>query len=253
MPIKYVESALVAATMAGAGYLFAVSATTANGVGLRAETLSDIGSAQQNMAGLQEQRAYINDLERDAGQIIIDSGYINDEDAATLDELGQLVGTRPVAGPGLEVTLDDARHVVPELMEDPEKSVVHGWQIQAVVNALRAGGAAGIAFNGTRLSPTSQARCAGNTVIMDGMVFSPAYRITAIGDPRQLRAALSADESVRSIRTAAAMFGLTYEENVVDSFMMDALEVPPQVKYAKAISDDGEGATPESTAPEDEF
>lgn len=242
MPIKYVERALVAAAMAGAGYLFAVSATTADGVGLRAEVLSDIGLAQRNVVALQERRTLIQELEQASDVIIAESGYVNEEQEASLHQLGMAAGTRPVEGHGLEVTLDDARNVVPELVDDVDSNllVVHERQIEAVINALWAGGAQGVAINGKRLSANSQIRCAGNTVILNGLVFSPAYRITAVGDPDSLKAALLADEEVQLFRRLAWRLGLKYSEVRVESFMMDAVEVPPRLEHVHSSHINGD-------------
>ena len=52
-----------------------------------------------------------------------------------------------------------------------------------MVNALWQGGARGIQVMDQRLISTSAVRCVGNTLILQGRVYSPPYRITAVGDP----------------------------------------------------------------------
>ena len=51
-----------------------------------------------------------------------------------------------------------------------------------MVNALWEGGAQGIQVMDQRLISTSAVRCVGNTLILQGRVYSPPYKITAVGD-----------------------------------------------------------------------
>jgi uncharacterized protein YlxW (UPF0749 family) len=88
--------------------------------------------------------------------------------------------------------------------------VVHQQDLQAVINALRAGGAEAITLMGQRIVATSAVRCVGNTVLLHGRVYSPPFVVTAIGDVRALRAALSDDRGVAYFRTFVNRFGLGY-------------------------------------------
>ena len=54
-----------------------------------------------------------------------------------------------------------------------------------MVNALWQGGAKGIKVMDQRLISTSAVRCVGNTLILQGRVYSPPYKVTAVGDPRR--------------------------------------------------------------------
>ncbi len=47
---------------------------------------------------------------------------------------------------------------------------------------------------------TSAVRCVGNTLILQGVVCSPPFRITATGDPVRLRAALDASPDIQLYR-----------------------------------------------------
>ncbi len=59
---------------------------------------------------------------------------------------------------------------------------MHQQDIQAYVNALWAGGAEAITLQGQRLISTTGIKCVGNTVVLDGVPYSPPYVIEAIGD-----------------------------------------------------------------------
>ena len=56
--------------------------------------------------------------------------------------------------------------------------VVHQQDVQAVVNALWASGAEAMMIQDQRVISTSAVRCVGNTLILQGRVYAPPYRIT---------------------------------------------------------------------------
>ncbi|CAM5285980.1 hypothetical protein SVIOM342S_02669 [Streptomyces violaceorubidus] len=80
------------------------------------------------------------------------------------------------------VTLDDAppdaTAKLPGYPEpQPDYLVIHQQDLQAVVNALWQGGADGIKVMDQRLISTSAVRRVGNTLILQGRVYSPPYKI----------------------------------------------------------------------------
>ena len=92
----------------------------------------------------------------------------------------------------LTVTLTDAppnaTAQVPGVPEpQPNDLVIHQQDLQAVVNALWEGGAEGIQVMDQRLISTSAVRCVGNTLILQGRVYSPPYKVTAVGDQEALQ------------------------------------------------------------------
>ena len=89
-------------------------------------------------------------------------------------------------------TLDDAKLASGEVPAgaDPDDYVIHQQDVQAVVNALWAGGAEAMMLQDQRVISTSAVRCVGNTLILQGRVYSPPYVITAIGDPTAMQQAL---------------------------------------------------------------
>ena len=119
------------------------------------------------------------------------------------DRLAPLVGTDPVSGPGLTVTLDDAKRTAASLPDGftADDIVVHQQDVQSVVNALWAGGAEAMMLQDQRVISTSAVRCVGNTLILQGRVYSPPYVITAVGDVKAMRQKLDADP--RSPSTAS--------------------------------------------------
>ena len=124
-------------------------------------------------------------------------------------DLEPAAGLDALQGPGLVVTLDDAPRDQPGTDGiDPNLLVVHQQDIQAVVNALWAGGAEGITLAGPAdRHRTTGIKCVGNTVVLQGVPYSPPYRIAAVGDQRAMDAALQASPDVQTYLqyTAAAV------------------------------------------------
>ncbi len=82
--------------------------------------------------------------------------------------------------------------------------------MQAVVNALWAGGAEAMTLMGERVVSTSAVRCVGNTLILHGRVYSPPFVVTAVGDSEGMREALDLEPGVQLFLDYADRYGLGY-------------------------------------------
>ena len=82
--------------------------------------------------------------------------------------------------------------------------------LQAAVNALWAGGAEAMSIAGQRVIATSAVRCVGNTLLLNGEVFSPPFRIEAIGPYDAMAQRLDASPGVQLFRSAAGAYGLGF-------------------------------------------
>ena len=114
----------------------------------------------------------------------------------------------------MSVTLADAPRSADRLLPEgtsPDDVVVHQQDVQGVVNALWAGGAEAMQIMDQRVIATSAVRCVGNTLILQGRVYSPPYTITAIGDPERLSQALDDSSEGRALSaTTSTRYGLVY-------------------------------------------
>lgn len=228
---------------ATAGVLFATSAGAARGGDLRGGARSDV-------------RDLIRVEERRAGEVASRVERLRDEVAAATDRAGLTdrrvaaeqrrsrplevaAGTAPLVGPGLRVVLADAPRSADRLLPEnatPDDLVVHQQDLQAVINALWLGGAEAMQVMDQRVITTSALRCVGNTLILQGRVYSPPYRIAAIGDPERLRAALDASEGVALYRYYVDTFGLVYETQDVQRLRVPGYEGSLDLLYADAPS-----------------
>jgi uncharacterized protein YlxW (UPF0749 family) len=117
-------------------------------------------------------------------------------------------------GPGVVVTLDDAQRDPGTPLPSgvtPDDLVVHQQDLQAVVNALWAGGAEGVEVMDQRLVSTSAVRCVGNTLILHGRVYSPPFTVAGVGDIDRLTTALRSSPSLVTYRQWVDAVGLGYQ------------------------------------------
>lgn len=231
---------LVPLTALAAGLLFATSAATAQGTDLRADRrlqLTELISreradVEQREADAAELRAQVESLAERAA--VEDSRVAA---AAAGDALELAAGLVPVAGPAVSVALDDAprREGRPALSDDPDDLVVHQQDVQAVVNALWAGGAEAMTLMGQRIVSTSAVRCVGNTVILHGQVYGPPFVVTAVGNPAALRDALEDDPGVLLFKSYVDRFGLGYAVRAHDEVRLPAYTGPLELPNVDAL------------------
>ena len=179
-----------------------------------------IGPERENdLRGLVQQQADRNkDLQqrqaRLQGEVNALSNTAGDAETKAMQkragELGSLVGLTPLSAPGLRVVLDDAPRALHPDGVDVDALVVHQQDIQAVVNALWAGGARGVSIQGQRLISTSAVRCVGNSVVIEGVPYPPPYVIEAVGDQRALEQALLESPAITIYQQYVLAYKLGY-------------------------------------------
>ena len=155
---------------------------------------------------------------------------------ARAEQLGVEAGTAPVRGPGLVVTLTDAKrdaHGRFPRDASPDDLVVHQQDIQAVLNALWSAGAEAVQMQDQRLIATSAPRCVGNTLLLNGRTYSPPYTVSAIGNVAAMQAALAAAPLVTLYKQYVIRFGLGYTEEVRADLEVVGYSEPIRMSYAR--------------------
>jgi len=163
---------------------------------------------------------------------------------ARADRIAPSAGLMPVQGPALKIVLADApRSDDGSLPHDanPDDLVVHQQDVQAVVNALWAGGAEAMKLMDQRVISTSAVRCVGNTLIMQGRVYSPPYLVTAIGDIGGMRAALDASAEVNLYREYVDAYGLVYQVSELRNTTIPGYEGGLDLRHAHVPEQEGGG------------
>jgi uncharacterized protein YlxW (UPF0749 family) len=235
-------AALVPVVALAAGLLFATSGQTARGTDLRGGEIIELsGLISQRRAAVAAQAAESAELqseverltEQAASQYGAVAGAQTAGDALTLS-----AGLVPLTGPGVRVTLDDAPRLPDGSLPRgarPDDVVIHQSDVQAVVNALWAAGADGVAIMNQRLIATSAVRCVGPVLLLEGRTYSPPFQITAIGDLDLFVDQLAASRQVAVFQEAVAAYGLTFSVRGVDSVDLPAHAGTPTMEYATPV------------------
>ncbi|MEU9554529.1 DUF881 domain-containing protein [Streptomyces fumanus] len=209
---------LTALVFALAGLIFFTSFNTAKGTNIRTDAsllkLSDLIQERSRKNGeMEESNAALRHDIESLAERDDDSTQAEDDKLSALE---RRAGTQKLKGRAVTVTLDDAppdaTAKLPGYPEpQPDYLVIHQQDLQAVVNALWQGGAEGIKVMDQRLISTSAVRCVGNTLILQGRVYSPPYKITAVGDPEKLKQALAASPAIQNYMVYVNVYGLGWQ------------------------------------------
>ena len=233
---------LTVAVFALAGLIFFTSFNTAKGTNIRTDAsllkLSDLILERSHKNGQLDEttgtlRADVEALaERDDG-----STKAEDDKLAALEKKA---GTQKLKGEAISVTLNDAppdaTAKLPGYPEpQPDYLVIHQQDLQAVVNAMWQAGAQGIKVMDQRLISTSAVRCVGNTLILQGRVYSPPYKITAIGDPEKLRTSLAASPAIQNYMVYVNVYGLGWKVEDEGTVTLPGYSGTVDLQYAKPV------------------
>jgi uncharacterized protein YlxW (UPF0749 family) len=232
---------LTAAVFALAGLIFFTSFNTAKGTNIRTD------ASLLKLSDLIQNRSEKNGRLNDANGVLRDEvdALRKEEDTGTgdndkLTKLEQSAGARNLKGKAVTVTLNDAppnaTAKLPGYPEpQPDYLVIHQQDLQAVVNALWQGGAQGIKVMDQRLIATSAVRCVGNTLILQGRVYSPPYKITAVGDPEKLQQALAASKAIQNYMVYVNVYGLGWKVTDDGTVTLPGYSGTVDLHYAKPV------------------
>ncbi|AVV41681.1 DUF881 domain-containing protein [Streptomyces sp. ID05-04B] len=233
---------LTVGVFALAGLLFFTSFTTAKGTNIRTDAsllkLSDlIQERSQKNGELDEANGALRDDVESLAEADDGSTQAQDDKLAGLEKSA---GTQKVKGRAVTVTLNDAppnaTAKLPGYPEpQPDYLVIHQQDLQAVVNALWQGGAQGIKVMDQRLISTSAVRCVGNTLILQGRVYSPPYKIQAVGDPEKMQQALADSPAIQNYMVYVNVYGLGWKVTEDGTVTLPGYSGTVDLHYAKPV------------------
>ena len=226
---------LVPVTALLAGLLAATSAATAHGTDLRAGRFSQLTDLveQQRLAVAAQERVAAQlraTVASQAARGAAGSSRVTAARAAGA-AVAAAAGATPVSGGGLTVVLDDAPRTALPASSNPDDLVVHQQDVQSVVNALWAGGADGMTLMGERVVSTTAVRCVGNTLLIQGRLVGPPFRISAVGDPARLRLSLATEPGVVLFRQYVDRYRLRYDVQAHRDLRLPAYTGPLELPH----------------------
>ncbi|NLC98651.1 MAG: DUF881 domain-containing protein [Actinomycetales bacterium] len=218
------------------GFVFVSAAVTSDGWDLRPSGGDVSTILEDRTRSAQARQTKVAGLESEIEKLGAksNSGTLNAENKR-IKKYRAAAGMTELVGPGIRVALDDAPRSVDVPGLDPNLLVVHQQDIQAVVNALWQGGAEAITLQGQRINSTTGIKCVGNTVVLNGVPYSPPYVIEAVGSQYGMSTALENSPEVSIFRDYATRYGLGYSSDVKREIVIPAYEGVIAMSHANVI------------------
>jgi len=234
---RFLTHLVAAAAAALIGFIAIISAVSSGGdTDLRPERQTDLADLVESQARrTAELQARQQELDTQVGTL---TGQVGDSSARKQQKasaaLAPSVGLTELLGPGVSIALDDAPKSSNTGDVAADALVVHQQDIQAVVNALWAGGAEGVAVQGQRLIATSAIRCVGNSVVIQGVPYPPPYRITAVGDVAPMLDAIARSPAITIYVEYVVKYHLGYVVKRLPSLTLPAYTGSLELRSAQA-------------------
>lgn len=251
-PIRYrpwLSQVTILSTMLGA--LLALSLKTQDNLRAR-----QIGSTRPGLlagayADLREdsedQRRQIADLRKQLDKYR--EAAINDDSKGAkimgeeLVKANLALGLQAAMGPGITVTLQDAKNIPPEIKKMPPEAYaelikpynIHDADILTVVNELRAAGAEAVAVNDQRVTPWTAIRCVGPTVLINNIPVAPPFEIKAVGNKDTMMSALLINGGARD--TISEKDPTMFSVDKFDSLTLPAFVGAAPIRFSSAATE----------------
>lgn len=204
------------------GVLFATTSRLAAGGSIRDES-SDVAGVLAERGRTIEELTDDNAAKRAEIEELRGQGAVA-ATAARTAEVEDAVGLSEVTGPALRITLTDAPSsalgAIPGT--EPDDLVVHQQDLESFINALWAGGAEAMMLQDQRVINGSAFRCAGNTLLLEGRVYSPPFVITVIGPVEEMSEALDTSATVQLYREWVDHVGLGEKVETLEAATLPA-------------------------------
>jgi uncharacterized protein YlxW (UPF0749 family) len=225
-----------------AGVLFITSMVSSQGTDLRAGRYDDLdslaNSQARDLAAIRDRAARLSAEVDRLSKDLVSVGA--DPVQRQVDRLEGPAGLEPVTGPGVTITLDDAPDAVLDAATgDVSDLLVHQQDIQAVVNALWAGGAEAMTIQGQRVIATTGIKCVGNTVVLHGVPYSPPYRISAVGPTSAMLSSVTASPYIQFYLEVVERSGLGWDVDVDRTLRLPGYEGSTELDFARPATDAG--------------
>lgn len=126
-------------------------------------------------------------------------------------------GYTKLAGPGISIKMHD--NTDSEVVGfDINDDIIHDADVLNILNDLRVAGAEAISINGQRVMSTSEIKCHGPIIRINGRVVATPFIISAIGDPQLLMASVNAPDTYGDL--LKNVYSIGFEPKVEDKVVI---------------------------------
>ncbi|WP_344334481.1 DUF881 domain-containing protein [Streptomyces globosus] len=160
-----------------------------------------------------------------------------------------LSGATEVRGPGLRLTVDDAKGSSSAAGGKPRENSgfsdtgrLRDRDMQRIVNGLWQAGAEAVSINGQRLTALSAIRAAGDAILVDNRPLVPPYEVLAVGDKKRLPTAFQDSVDGQYLRVLQESYGIRYTLSPADEVRLPAAS-SLTVRTATAAEEPKKGAS----------
>ena len=162
-------------------------------------------------------------------------------DAGTEEDVGEILNeklkeVKMIAqralfkGEGLEVVISDSEaDILPN--QNPNDFIVHDQDVLRIVNDLKSAGAEVISINNQIVRNTTEIKCSGATISINGKTFAQPFIIKAIGDKEILEASIKSKESYSYM--ISNVYGIKVDTLQKDKIVIDAKINNKNFRYIK--------------------
>ena len=139
-------------------------------------------------------------------------------------------GNLALEGPGIVIKMYD--NPEDEIVgQDVNDDIIHDVDVLNILNDLRVAGAEAISINGERVVSSSELKCKGPVIGINGISIGTPFIIRAIGDKKLLMAAVNAPGTYGD--ALKNIFAIGFEPEVEDELLIPAYSGNFSFKYAK--------------------
>ena len=202
----------------------------------RLETLQELYNAMSDQKEGLEQQVDQMQAELDTYRNQAADGSGGEALKAEVDRLEMIAGLTDVEGPGVTVIMQDSTAV--NTTGDEADYLIHDNDLLSVINELRSAGAEAISLNGERMLSTSEVRCTGAVVTVNGRRYAAPYIIFAIGDPTTLYNALTMRNGVVDV---LSQWKIDVQVTMSDKLLIPKYNGVVEMQYAKPAGETNSG------------
>lgn len=143
-------------------------------------------------------------------------------------------GFSDMIGPGIEITMYD--NIDSDIIGvDVNDDIIHDIDILNILNDLKIAGAEAISINNQRVIATTEIKCGGPIIRINGKSFAIPFVIQAIGEPSQLMASVTAPGTYGDI--LKNVYKLYFEPEINEEVIIPSYDGNLRYNYAKPMKE----------------
>lgn len=215
------------------GVVLATLVVTVGAVQAQVDAPTLAKERQELIARVEEDTAAADALQKQVDTL---RGTVSDMQREALEQHGGdqaehialLAGATPVEGPGITLTVDDAKGAggggdgSRQSTGFSDSGRLRDRDLQRIVNGLWGAGAEAVSIDGQRLTALSAIRAAGDAILVDNKPLAPPYTILAVGDASRLGERFRDSVDGRYLQLLKEEYGIRYSISAQDEVRLPA-------------------------------